>query len=203
MIQKKTGRPVLFEITQDTRASVGNWLSEADHRNGFYLFPSRFRRKLHARPGIRRALSMVGSRAPGSTTRLTTHTRCAGRKRHRSTRRPVTGGSFNLSWAIPSLRARSDISTSRSMTRSASGSRLRALRPTVAVLRTGGPRLPGPTMAGCAHRCPGQTTSHQRVEVAASVRTYWPATSRVERRRIIMMSAASNSIPIQRQSAAL
>jgi len=45
--------------------------------------------------------------------------------------------------------------------------------------------------------------SHQRAEVSASVRTYWPATSRVERRRIIMMAAANNSIPIQRQDAAL
>jgi len=53
------------------------------------------------------------------------------------------------------------------------------------------------------HSCLWQTTSHQRVEVAASVRTYWPATSRVERRRIIMMATASDSIPIQRQSAAL
>src|SRR6202011_6077781 len=58
----------------------------------------------------------------------------------------------------------------------------------------------------CLHlpdSCLWQTTSHQRVEVAAPVRTYWPATSRVERRRIIMMAAASNSIPIQRQSAAV
>ena len=53
------------------------------------------------------------------------------------------------------------------------------------------------------HSCLWQTTSHQRVEVAASVRSYWPATSRVQRRRIIMMAAASKSIPIQRQSAAL
>jgi|HubBroStandDraft_6_1064221.scaffolds.fasta_scaffold24648_5 hypothetical protein len=53
------------------------------------------------------------------------------------------------------------------------------------------------------HSCLWQTTSHQRVEVAASVRTYWPATSLVERRRIIMMAAASNSISIQRQSAAV
>jgi integrase len=46
-IQMKTGRPVLFEITQDTRASVQDWLSEVQLRNGCYLFPSRFRLKPH------------------------------------------------------------------------------------------------------------------------------------------------------------
>jgi integrase len=39
-IQMKTGRPVLFEITQDTRASVQDWLSEVQLRHGCYLFPS-------------------------------------------------------------------------------------------------------------------------------------------------------------------
>src|SRR6266699_551952 len=43
VIQKKTGRPVQFEITEQTRAAIRDWLSEVDLRGGRYLFPSRFR----------------------------------------------------------------------------------------------------------------------------------------------------------------
>jgi len=45
--QKKTGRPVQFEITQETRASIQDWLSAANLRNGRYLFPSRCRAQPH------------------------------------------------------------------------------------------------------------------------------------------------------------
>ena len=41
IIQKKTGRPVQFEITEQTRASIHDWLSKVELRNGRYLFPSR------------------------------------------------------------------------------------------------------------------------------------------------------------------
>src|SRR5262249_40318654 len=40
VIQKKTGRPVQFEITEQTRASIRDWLSKVELRNGRYLFPS-------------------------------------------------------------------------------------------------------------------------------------------------------------------
>ena len=43
VIQKKTGRPVQFEITEQTRASIQDWLSKVELRNGRYLFPSRLR----------------------------------------------------------------------------------------------------------------------------------------------------------------
>src|SRR5947208_7188291 len=43
VIQRKTGRPVQFEITEQTRASIHDWLSKVEFRNGRYLFPSRFR----------------------------------------------------------------------------------------------------------------------------------------------------------------
>ena len=43
VIQKKTGRPVQFEITEQTRSAVRERLSEADQRADRYLFPSRFR----------------------------------------------------------------------------------------------------------------------------------------------------------------
>src|SRR5271163_523059 len=43
VIQKKTGRPVQFEITEQTRASIDDRLSSFAARNRQYLFPSRFR----------------------------------------------------------------------------------------------------------------------------------------------------------------
>src|ERR1700716_660689 len=47
MIKKKTGRPVQFEITEQTRSAIRDWLSEVDLRGGRYLFPSRFRTQPH------------------------------------------------------------------------------------------------------------------------------------------------------------
>ena len=47
MIQKKTGRPVQFEITEQTRAAVQDWLSSLGARSGRYLFPSRFWERPH------------------------------------------------------------------------------------------------------------------------------------------------------------
>jgi len=47
VIQQKTGRPVQFEIMEQTRASIHDWLSKVELRNGRYLFPSRFRAQPH------------------------------------------------------------------------------------------------------------------------------------------------------------
>ena len=42
VIQRKTGRPVQFEITEQTRAAIRDWLTSTALRDGQYLFPSRF-----------------------------------------------------------------------------------------------------------------------------------------------------------------
>jgi integrase len=47
VVQKKTGRPVQFEITEQTRSAIGDWLSNLGDRRGQYLFPSRFRKQPH------------------------------------------------------------------------------------------------------------------------------------------------------------
>ena len=47
LVQKKTGRPVEFEITEPTRAALRDWQATMGHRPGGYLFPSRFRGSLH------------------------------------------------------------------------------------------------------------------------------------------------------------
>jgi integrase len=47
IIQKKTGRPVQFEITEQTRAAIQTWLTEISSSNGRHLFPSRVRAQPH------------------------------------------------------------------------------------------------------------------------------------------------------------
>ena len=47
VVQKKTRRPVQFEITEQTRAAVAEWLADLDARKSRYLFPSRLRGKPH------------------------------------------------------------------------------------------------------------------------------------------------------------
>ena len=47
VIQKKTGRPVQFEITEQTRSAIEDWLSGLGGRRGQCLFPSRFRKQPH------------------------------------------------------------------------------------------------------------------------------------------------------------
>ena len=44
IMQRKTGRPVQFEITEQTREAVGRWLEEDLHK-GEPLFPSRINRQ--------------------------------------------------------------------------------------------------------------------------------------------------------------
>jgi integrase len=41
VIQKKTGRPVQFEIAEQTRDTVARWIDTAGLRHGGFLFPSR------------------------------------------------------------------------------------------------------------------------------------------------------------------
>lgn len=41
VIQQKTGRPVQFELTEQTREAIHDWLSERRLQDGDYLFPSR------------------------------------------------------------------------------------------------------------------------------------------------------------------
>src|SRR6516225_9103936 len=47
IVQKKTGRPVQFEITEQTRAAIQAWLANIRSRSTGYLFPSRVRTQPH------------------------------------------------------------------------------------------------------------------------------------------------------------
>ena len=48
VVQKKTSRPVQFELTEQTRKSVEEWLAVVKGHDGRYLFPSR----IHDQPHI-------------------------------------------------------------------------------------------------------------------------------------------------------
>ncbi|MCG7890196.1 MAG: tyrosine-type recombinase/integrase [Candidatus Thiodiazotropha endolucinida] len=41
LVQKKTGRPVQFELTEQTRVAVLNWITWRELRDGDFMFPSR------------------------------------------------------------------------------------------------------------------------------------------------------------------
>ena len=47
VMQQKTSRPVQFEITEQTRESISNWIEFAGLNYSDYLFKSRFKSSLH------------------------------------------------------------------------------------------------------------------------------------------------------------
>lgn len=47
IVQQKTGRPVKFELTEQTRTSVDAWIEKAQLQPGQFLFPSRLKRSPH------------------------------------------------------------------------------------------------------------------------------------------------------------
>jgi integrase len=47
VLQQKTGRPVQFEITEQTRTAIADWTAQAQLKSNGYLFPSRIRRSPH------------------------------------------------------------------------------------------------------------------------------------------------------------
>ena len=47
VMQKKTGRPVQFEITEQTRKTVAEWIKASELKSDSFLFPSRIHDSLH------------------------------------------------------------------------------------------------------------------------------------------------------------
>lgn len=47
IVQQKTGRPVKFELTEQTRNAVDAWIEKAQLRPDQFLFPSRLKRSPH------------------------------------------------------------------------------------------------------------------------------------------------------------
>jgi hypothetical protein len=80
-MQKKTQRPVQFEITEQTRDAVAAWIATAHLKPEQFLFPSRVSESPHFRPGSIPGLSGPGWGPSGSTRRLTAPIRCGALKR--------------------------------------------------------------------------------------------------------------------------
>lgn len=47
VVQQKTGRPVQFELTEQTREAVQDWLEQRPWEAGSYIFPSRVHDRAH------------------------------------------------------------------------------------------------------------------------------------------------------------
>ncbi len=47
VMQQKTGRPVQFEITEQTRKSVSEWIKASELKSDAFLFPSRIHNSVH------------------------------------------------------------------------------------------------------------------------------------------------------------
>jgi len=47
VMQQKTGRPVQFEITEQTRKSVTEWIKASEIKSDAFLFPSRIHNSVH------------------------------------------------------------------------------------------------------------------------------------------------------------
>src|ERR1700694_5672000 len=60
VIQKKTGRPVQFEITEQTRAAIRAWLPEVEARKAGTSSRAASGRSRTSRPGSMRGSSMAG-----------------------------------------------------------------------------------------------------------------------------------------------
>ena len=84
IIQHKTGRPVQFEIMEQTRVSLQEWLNARQTNRGPHVFPSRVHNQLISRRASTRASCMAGSRARGWKAAHTAHTRCGAPRRRRS-----------------------------------------------------------------------------------------------------------------------
>src|SRR6516162_6830416 len=111
VIQKKTGRPVQFEITEQTRAAIGEWLAAVCGESHT------------CRRGNMPGSSIDGRTAPGSIARHMARTLCAEQSRRRFTRRPAIYEQCSCCLATRSWRAPCVISGLRLMMRSASRSR--------------------------------------------------------------------------------
>jgi hypothetical protein len=117
IVQKKTGRPVQFEISEQSRNSVEAWLPMLRTIGSRYLFSSR----LHASPHIstrqygrlvHRWVQRIGLESASYAAR----TRRTARRLLRFIGRPATCVQSNFSSDTPNWKAPSDISELRSTT---------------------------------------------------------------------------------------
>jgi Phage integrase family len=116
IIQHKTARPVQFEITEQTRASLQDWLSARSADRGPYVFPSRIRDQPHvtARQYARIVRGWIEGAGMDSSA-YGTHSMRRTKAARRSTARPAICERSSCFSDTRRSRAPSGISGSRSM----------------------------------------------------------------------------------------
>jgi integrase len=90
VIQQKTGRPVQFEVTEQTRAAIRDWLANTGPQPANISSPAAFMASRTFRRDNMLGSFIAGSSAPVSPARLTGLTRCGEPKRHRFTKGRAT-----------------------------------------------------------------------------------------------------------------
>ena len=110
VVQRKTGRPVQFEITEQTRHSVETWLQTLRPTSSQYLFPVGFMRGLTYPPDNMPGSCIVGSKASAWNRPLMVRIRCGAQRLPRSIAGLATCALCRSSWAVRSWKAPSDIS---------------------------------------------------------------------------------------------
>src|SRR3954447_8447118 len=117
VVQQKTNRPVQFEMTEQTRAAIRDWLGHGRPASGHFLSRAASVTSRISRPDNTLGSSIAGSSAPVWIARLMERTLCGGPRRRRFTRRPATCEQCSCCLGIRSSKAPSVTSVSRSMTR--------------------------------------------------------------------------------------
>ena len=114
--RRKPGRPVRFELTEQTRQAVGDYIKAAGKKPGEFLFSGRgdHNRCMTTRQYARLVSRWVATIGPTRT--FSARTLFDGPKRHSSTVEPATYVPCSCCWGIPRSRAPSGISASKSMT---------------------------------------------------------------------------------------
>jgi integrase len=79
--QRKTGQPVRFELTEQTREAIDAYVRTAGRKPGEFLFPSRATAAAALRRGTTRGLCRGGSPASGSTQIASARIHCDGPRR--------------------------------------------------------------------------------------------------------------------------
>jgi integrase len=129
VVQRKTQRPVQFELTEPTRSAVSAWIDKAHLRSEQYLFPSRLAKSDHVSTRQYARIVQHWVAAAGlDPSAYGTHSM----RRTKATLIYKRGRS-SCSSAIPSWRARCATSASRSMTRWRSRSRRKSRQPLAVV----------------------------------------------------------------------
>jgi hypothetical protein len=116
IIQKKTKRPVQFEVTEQTKTALVAWLPFIRRNGGSYLFPSRRKTSHHLSTTQCARIVHPGSRLSDLMRAPTEPTPCGEPRQRRFTRRQVTSGPSRFCSDIRSWKAPFAISASRWMT---------------------------------------------------------------------------------------